>query len=69
MTMFQFQPQDGPQVVSSWIWLYFVVTFSLTAAVFGLWRYFAHRAKKDYKNLLMDVAAAGKHLEKMSFNA
>ncbi|KAK3375845.1 hypothetical protein B0T24DRAFT_617151 [Lasiosphaeria ovina] len=40
MSIFSFQPQEGPQIVSSWIWLYFVVTLTLMAAVFGIWRVF-----------------------------
>lgn len=60
MSVFSFEPQEGPQVVSSWIWLYFVVTLALMAVVFGIWRIFTRRSNRDYKQLLVDTAAAGR---------
>jgi hypothetical protein len=36
-TFFDFQPRDKPVVVSSWIWLYWAVTITLTGVVLCLW--------------------------------
>lgn len=60
MSIFSFQSQEGSLIMSNWIWLYFVVTLTLMAAVFGIWRFFTRRSNRDYEQLLMDAAAAGK---------
>jgi hypothetical protein len=37
MTMFNWQANNGEAVVSSHIWLYFVIAGLLTIAVIGIW--------------------------------
>lgn len=36
-TFFDFKPQEQTRVVSGWIWLYFVITILLTAAIQVAW--------------------------------
>jgi len=39
-SFFDFQPADRPEVVSHWIWIYWLITAVLTFAVLGAWYYF-----------------------------
>ncbi|KAH8900360.1 hypothetical protein GQ53DRAFT_127389 [Thozetella sp. PMI_491] len=41
-SFFNFQPEEASHM-SPWIWLYWVITASLTAVVLGLWWYFSRR--------------------------
>ncbi|EXJ62355.1 hypothetical protein A1O7_02789 [Cladophialophora yegresii CBS 114405] len=43
---FDFSPRDTNEVVSKWIWLYFVLTGAATLVVFGGWYLFSHRQNK-----------------------
>jgi len=39
-SFFDFQPADRPEIVSHWIWIYWLITAVLTLAVLGAWYYF-----------------------------
>lgn len=47
MTMFQWDADAGSALVSSWLWLYFVVATPLTLAVVGAWYYWMRRRTRE----------------------
>lgn len=48
---FNFKPLSTDSLVSAWLWLYFVVTVGLLAALGLLWRGWLGRADKRVENL------------------
>ncbi|KAI1748404.1 hypothetical protein F4782DRAFT_517582 [Xylaria castorea] len=55
MTFFDWSPADGKNIVSSEIWIYFVIAVGLTLLVVGLWFTIIRRAKRGESMTSMAV--------------
>ncbi|RMZ91466.1 hypothetical protein DV736_g1306, partial [Chaetothyriales sp. CBS 134916] len=56
--LFQFLPASSSQVVSKWIWLYWVLTLAVTAVVLLIWWLFSRREMHDpqIQHLIREVS-------------
>lgn len=43
MTFFQWLPEDSDQIVSPFVWIYFLVTISLTLITVGSWHFLTNK--------------------------
>jgi hypothetical protein len=49
MTMFNWQPQPGQTIMTSYIWVYFLVTGGITICVVAIWRFWQRKTLKKQR--------------------
>jgi Na+/H+-translocating membrane pyrophosphatase len=56
--MFNWQPQEGQTIMTSYIWVYFVVTGGITILVVAIWRFWHRHTRDKQRKQLEEIEQA-----------